>query len=449
MASRENLKAAGEALTGAADTVYRATKETIDEGKVRTEKLAEATIGALTGGNNKATATAAVPPLEIPRIDDRALPASPTSDDARELSGTGGGSSTTANSSSRSHAATITTNEQHTSSSASSEKHADISTTSAPVRRSSSLLVGEIEEVPSPAQSSTGFLSSTTAQIACIVALAFVASYSSLKSIGTQRTVPLYLAAIWTVLGILFGLALHPMVVKDATDAAATIGDTKNDAAAETRTGKGDSSVSASPMPGQDTVATTPPIVDSNSATRRMKNAVVRVLRIRSPGELLVGSSDCEPVKERSLPMPVVLQPLSSLSAMPGSIWTTLQGKKERAKTRWEHHAHDRPASELMERLLAYPDFRTKPREQSTATEPVSDTSRPSGYGTFDGTTDEEGEQEISPTKAFGQVNTGNPLASVLQADIEVDPLFKLRGMDIFRSNNPEEKIWRQPILER
>jgi hypothetical protein len=200
-------------------------------------------------------------------------------------------------------------------------------------------------------------------------------------------------------------------------------------------------------MPEQGSAASTTPKVSASSVTRRMKNAVLDVFRGASAFSL--ASSDCDPVTKPSLSRPV-LQPPGSLQDISDSLWTTLQGKVGRAKTRWEEHVHDTSGAELTKRLLAYPDFRTKPCcKESKVTEPAGDESPPSGYGTFNEREDGQGKKETGTAKALGQVDTGDARASILQADLEVDPLFKLRGMDIFRSNNPEGKIWRQPILER
>ena len=441
MPSTEDCKNAGEALTGAADTAYRATKAAFDDGKGKTEKLVEATMGTLhvrpgvekNKGKPHIPVTSIGEKLKKPLSADRALPASPTSDDAKEEE------------SSRSHHEAPTTNELQR---ASSVKNGDTSTTLTPPRRSSNLLVGKIDDVSSPAQSrATRVFKCSAAQILCVVVLAFLASYNSRNTMWTEGTVPLYLAAIWTVLGIAVGLILRPIIVKDAVNVAgeiATSGHMKDEAAAEPRLSTtGITQAESISIPQSHGQASNTPFTSSmSSAARRMKHTFLATFR--DAGEFFVGGSE------------TITKPFASSTVpRPADLWTTLGGTAGRVKAGWEEHVNDSPASELMERLLAYKDFRTKPcasiksKNKRTVVASVDDGFPANGYGTFEKTEIDEAAKSKSSAKALGQVDTGNTRASVLQADIEVDPLFKLRGMDIFRSDIPEERIWRQPILER
>ena len=101
-----------------------------------------------------------------------------------------------------------------------------------------------------------------------------------------------------------------------------------------------------------------------------------------------------------------------------------------------------------MQRLLKYDDFRTKPCSSSDY---IYEESHADVHASISEEQDaaEDAYATRMKTERLGHVNTGNDRASILQENIEVDPLFKLRGMDVFRADIPEERICRQPILEQ
>ena len=131
--------------------------------------------------------------------------------------------------------------------------------------------------------------------------------------------------------------------------------------------------------------------------------------------------------------------------------YTTLDHAKGRPKAHWERHVSDAPSEAMQERLLRNNDFRTRPSQyplqkhggnESTCTSMMEE-----------GTLLPVPPAENGQNSEFGTFDTTAMYASVMHRTVrqrEIDPIFRLRGMDIFRSIGlPEERIFRQPILEK
>jgi len=270
-----------------------------------------------------------------------------------------------------------------------------------------------------------------------------IASIPSADMIRSDRVVPLHLAIFWTMLGFLVGHVLWPVMhmTRSCDEATYIVG---NEAIAAT--GGEEEKGTAFPSPPQKS-----PLKKSISRVsfqeerhgavsrphtyiERKRDYVFRLFRGVSSNLVTPGTTSDATSAE-----------WSSLTDIPGDIWTTLEDATRRTKAYWEEHVYDKPTGALMQRLLKYDDFRTKP---CTYTESYrqSDTDM---YASIGGDATEGVYDTRMKTERLGHVNTGNHRASTLQANIEVDPLFKLRGMDVFRGDIPEERVWRQPILEQ
>ena len=131
--------------------------------------------------------------------------------------------------------------------------------------------------------------------------------------------------------------------------------------------------------------------------------------------------------------------------------YTTLAHARGRPKAHWERHVSDAPSEAMQERLLKNRDFRTRPSQyplqqqggdESTCTSMMEE-----------GTLLPVPPAENGQNSKFGTFDTTAMYASVMHKTVrqrEIDPIFILRGMDIFRSVGlPEERIFRQPILEK
>lgn len=273
-----------------------------------------------------------------------------------------------------------------------------------------------------------------------IVAIGIIASVRNVDMIRTDGVVPLHLAIFWTTLGFLAGHMLrHVTHIVEGRDEVPH----DNEAFAEDEKGDKSSLPQRSPLnksisrvsfqDGQQSVASRPP-----TYVERKRDALFRLLKGVSTYLVTPATST---ISE------------ASLAEIPGDIWTTLEDATRRTKAymHWEKHVCYKPTEALMHRLLQYDDFRTKTVTSSAAAHQHSATSmeiQASIEVDLDGT--EDAYDARMKTERLGLVDTGNDRASVLQTKIEVDPLFKLRGMDVFRADGiPEERVWRQPILEQ
>lgn len=305
-------------------------------------------------------------------------------------------------------------------------------------------------------ESGPGPTAAAAAKIMAVIVLAIATTYRHIRTIWTEGTLPLYLAIIWTVLGFMAGHILWPAAItttEAVNGADLTLGDDTRaeTSVAATRESPSVAATRESPLQhGQNNGAAPSLATGTNSDSRRKKRDALKNLLHKASGFLpLTGtySRSCDDEKT-----PSSSSYLPGLSGHHADIWTTLEGKVGRAKAYWEEHVYDKPTSELAERLLEYPDFSTKPSEEpgTMAVEPAADNSAAEGgYGTFADIEDDERGAKLMKTIRVGHVDTGSVQASVLQRKVEVDPLFKLRGMDVFRTATPEERIWRQPILEK
>ena len=318
-------------------------------------------------------------------------------------------------------------------------------------KRQPSIMVGEIsdEEEPMPPDDDVKFLRFTPelCRLSIIFVVGTISSIQSSDMIRSDGIVPLHLAVLWTILGVLAGHLLWPVMHKaEIRDEVASLGT----AFAAEEGGKGPNrsrSPQKSPLnksisrvsfneERQGAATSRPP-----TYIERKRDYVFQLFR--GVSSYLVTPGSVEPARSRP-----TLTPMSSLADIPGDIWTTLGDATRRTKAYWEEHVYDKPTGALMQRLLKYDDFRTKPCSSSDYSYQESDSDAHSSI---------PGEQDVTEdvyaarmkTERLGHVNTGNNRASILQANIEVEPLFKLRGMDVFRADIPEERIWRQPILEQ
>ena len=318
-------------------------------------------------------------------------------------------------------------------------------------KRKSSIIVGEVgdEEGPTPPHDGTPFLpfAPELCRLSVIVVVGIIASIRSADTIRSDGVVPLHLAAFWTLLGFLAGHLLWPAIHKIESRDELT-SDADGDGV-EVIKGEG-----RSPSPQKSPLNKSTSRVSFNeerqgTATSRPSTNIERkrdyVFQLfRGVSSYLVTPVNVEPVRSRP-----TLTPMSSLADIPGDIWTTLEDATRRTKAYWEEHVYDKPAGELMQRLLKYDDFRTKPCSSSDYSCQESDADAHASIPREkDITEDVDLYAARMKTERLGHVNTGNDRASILQANIEVDPLFKLRGMDVFRADIPEERICRQPILE-
>ena len=276
-------------------------------------------------------------------------------------------------------------------------------------------------------------------RLSVIVAIGIIVSVRNVDMIRTDGVVPLHLAIFWTTLGFLAGHMLrhvtHIVEGRDEVphDNEAFAEDEKGDKSPLPQSSPLNKSISrVSFQDGQQSVASRPP-----TYVERKRDALFRLLKGVSTYLVTPATSTSTP----------------SLAEIPGDIWTTLEDATRRTKAymHWEKHVCDKPTEALMHRLLQYDDFRTKTVTSSAAAHQHSATSmeiQASIEVDLDGT--EDAYDARMKTERLGLVDTGNDRASVLQTKIEVDPLFKLRGMDVFRADGiPEERVWRQPILEQ
>ena len=132
--------------------------------------------------------------------------------------------------------------------------------------------------------------------------------------------------------------------------------------------------------------------------------------------------------------------------------YATLARTKGRHKAHWERHVSDSPSEAMQERLLRNNDFRTRPSQyplQEGGDAMICATSSMMEEGTLVPVPPEDNGQNGK----FGTFDTTAMYASVMHKTVrqrEIDPIFRLRGMDIFRTVGlPEERIFRQPILEK
>ena len=132
---------------------------------------------------------------------------------------------------------------------------------------------------------------------------------------------------------------------------------------------------------------------------------------------------------------------------------------------RWQFWNTKVESSELMDYLLVnFSDFRRKEKSHSSSMDDDDDdamkatttTSSEEGSGggpPKGGTKNADASTTTANTTdtSMGHVANDNARATKLEQDMVIDPLFQLRGIDVFKTESgfqPEEKIWRQPILE-
>ncbi len=419
-------KGALEGFADAAEEAYRATKTTIatayDDGKSKYKKFSAETANALhltTTAEGSDTTGNVVP--EVPDVRNITVP--PTAVTTPKTA-----NHPAALPVSPPNETTPLVGDQDGSSSGSDEKLQ---------QKQSGVLGGTLGDGEMIASSNTRLLLFTP-EILCrltvIVAIGIIASVRNVDMIRSDGVVPLHLAIFWTTLGFLAGHMLqsvtHIVEGRDEVprDNEVSAEDEKSDKSPLPQRSPLNKSISrVSFQDGQQSVASRPP-----TYVERKRDAIFRLFRgVSSYLVTPATSTICEAKQSQSM---------STIAEIPGDIWTTLEDATRRTKAYWEEHVYDKPTGALMERLLQYDDFRTKKTLASTSTEMHASTE-------VDGT--EDAYDARMKTERLGRLDTGNDRASVLQTKIEVDPLFKLRGMDVFRADGiPEERIWRQPILE-
>ena len=403
-------KGALEGFADAAEEAYRATKTTIatayDDGKSRYKKFSAGTANALhltttaEGSDNTCNVVPEVPNVNIivpltavttPRTANQALPVSPPNEttplvgDQQKQSGGG--------------------------------------------------TLGDGEIIPSSHTRLLLFTPELLCRLSVFVAIGIIASARSVDMIRTDGVVPLHLAFFWTTLGFLAGHMLrsvtHVVEGRDEEphDNEASAEDEKGDKSLLPQRSPLNKSISrVSFQDGKQSVASRPP-----TYVERKRDALYGFFRGVSAYLVTPATSTISKAEQSA--------------EIPGGIWTTLEDATRRTKAYWEEHVYDKPTGALMDRLLQYDDFRTKSVASSVAHQHGATCTEMHASTEVDGT--EDAYDARMKTERLGRVDTGNDRASVLQTKIEVDPLFKLRGMDVFRADGiPEERVWRQPILE-
>ncbi|KAL7541820.1 hypothetical protein ACHAXR_012554 [Thalassiosira sp. AJA248-18] len=110
----------------------------------------------------------------------------------------------------------------------------------------------------------------------------------------------------------------------------------------------------------------------------------------------------------------------------------------------------------LMDHLLHYPDIRRRKSGKKTAVihneDEVAETESDS-QETKIKSSDEDGECNEITDISMGNAKLNNTKADSMESvelfSQTIDPLFDLRGMDLFLTDDPEENIWRQPLLNQ
>lgn len=244
-------------------------------------------------------------------------------------------------------------------------------------------------------------------QVFVILSIMIATLYQHWEIVVSEGSVPLHVGSLWFVLGALMGRILSPKhhVPNQDKKVYATKVQTTTDAT---------------------TQETQKDFIVQKPSTRLYRFFERFGIPIKG-GE--IGNDEDSDIQDFSL-----------------ATYTNLFPSTKRAKKYWEKHIDDRPTNDLMTRLLRYKDFTTKPRPpRSVENETTLQSTATDNTVLIDNNGKDEGGNSL------GLMDTKNHFASVLGADIEVDPLFKLRGMDVFKTVNgfPEEKIWRQPVLEK
>ena len=419
-------KGALEGFADAAEEAYRATKTTIatayDDGKSKYKKFSAETANALhltTTAEGSDTTCNVVP--DVPNVNIIVPPTAVTTP-------------RTAN-----HAAlpvsppnetTPLVGDQNGSSSVSDEKLHQ--------KQSGAFTetLGDGEIIPSSNSRLLLFTPEILCRLTFIVAIGIIASARSVDMIRTDGVVPLHLAVFWTTLGFLAGHMLRSVThIVEGRDEVPH----DNEAPAEDEKGHKSPLPQRSPLnksishvsfqDGPQSVASRPP-----TYVERKRDALYGFFRGVSAYLVTPATSTISKAEQSA--------------EIPGGIWTTLEDATRRTKAYWEEHVYDKPTGALMDRLLQYDDFRTKSVASSVAHQHGATCTEMHASTEVDGT--EDAYDARMKTERLGRVDTGNDRASVLQTKIEVDPLFKLRGMDVFRADGiPEERVWRQPILEQ
>ena len=434
-----NGKGALEGFADAAEEAYRATKTTIatayDDGKSKYKKFSAETADALhltTTAEGSDTTCNVVP--EVPNVRNVSIPPTAVT------------SSRTAN---RPAALPVSPPNETTplvgDRDGSSTRESDEKLQQKQPGLSGGTL-GDGEIISSSNTRSLLFTPEILCRLTVIVAIGIIASVRNVDMIRTDGVVPLHLAVFWTTLGFLAGHMLRPVThIVEGRDEVPH----DNEASAEDEKGDKFPLPQRSPLnksisrvsfqDGQQSVASRPP-----TYVERKRDALFRLFQGVSTYLVTPATSTISEAEQS--------RSTSSLVEIPaGDIWTTLEDATRRTKAymHWERHVYDKPTEALMHRLLQYDDFRTKSVTSSAAAHQHSATGMEIHASTeVDGT--EDAYDARMKTERLGLVDTGNDRASVLQTKIEVDPLFKLRGMDVFRADGiPEERVWRQPILEQ
>lgn len=125
------------------------------------------------------------------------------------------------------------------------------------------------------------------------------------------------------------------------------------------------------------------------------------------------------------------------------NFWSSLSDSDGHTKRSWEKNIHAPTNDALMKRLLKNETYRRKSKGRSS--------------GNVRGTAKAEESSEqpkrslahsSESTDSLGVVDFKDSDAESLLGEV-IDPHFRLRGMDVFLTDNPEEQIWKRPVLTK
>jgi len=145
-----------------------------------------------------------------------------------------------------------------------------------------------------------------------------------------------------------------------------------------------------------------------------------------------------------------VKSPLAPL--IPESFWTCLHDTAGREKLPWEHSvARCIENDALHMQLLTFSDFRLRRKGSVWSGGSMTANSKETptemrGMDAENGVSSvDQNDQSAQP---FGEVRMRNKSkVETLAGDFEIDPLCRLRGMDVFQTDCPEEEVYRHRLL--
>lgn len=273
---------------------------------------------------------------------------------------------------------------------------------------------------------------STILSAASVIAVIF--TYKSIPMIVDDNVLPLKTALSWTLLGFLSGFhwtflcsraSLFSLSISDKDAASEELGVSEAEGAAILKS------------PERMSPSTIIPRTASGPDNHKLFNQTVR--RVTGIRRISYAKRD-------------VSAPLAPLRL--NGFWSCLVDIEGRKKLPWEEHVGGCSENDtLHKRLLRFNDFRVKKRGSEwsggsmIANVEASATSEGAGEDARNGiSSDGQLERSLQP---FGGVRMRNKSMETLSGDFVVDPLCRLRGMDIFQTDCPEEEICKHRLLTR